>query len=154
MIFSSSSSLRLFEFLISLYPEDLRRDYGAEMAFVFGEDLETAWRETGLCGVMGVWRRALVEFVQLALPECASRPSVRVPALTLLGFLAMLSGFTGSSPSGVDFDYFHMVLLLPLFSPPLIFLFAILASQGVGIRQFGLSNRTDDEKRLCSKRAG
>jgi hypothetical protein len=146
MTFPSRLSLRLFEFLISLYPEDLQRDYGAEMALVFSDDLEAAWRETGLCGAVGVWRRALVEFVQLALPDCTSRPGVRVPALTILGFLAMLSGFTGSGGRRlVDFDYVHIVLLFPLFSPPLIFVFAILSSRDVGIRQFGLTKGTTGE---------
>jgi hypothetical protein len=49
--------------------------------------------------------------------------------------LLFLAGFATNGP----------MLLFPLFSPPLIFLFAILASRGVGIRQFGLSKRITGE---------
>ena len=33
-------SLRIYDRLLVLYPEDLRRDHGAEMALVFAEDLD------------------------------------------------------------------------------------------------------------------
>jgi hypothetical protein len=49
-------SSRLYDRLLGLYPEDLRRDFGADMALVFAEDLDTARREAGLRGVIRMWR--------------------------------------------------------------------------------------------------
>ncbi len=74
-------SSRIYRRLLVLYPEDLRRDYGADMAFVFAEDLEAARREAGLRGVVRVWRCALCEFFRFALPDHASSPAVSVPAI-------------------------------------------------------------------------
>ncbi len=74
---------RLYGRLLVLYPEDLRRDYGVEMALAFAEDLDTARRDAGLRGVIRVWRCALVEFMRFALPGCASSPAFRVPAISV-----------------------------------------------------------------------
>src|SRR5205807_1636717 len=52
-------SSRLYRRMLILYPEDLRRDYGAEMALVFADDLAAARRERGMRGVVRVWRCAL-----------------------------------------------------------------------------------------------
>ena len=87
---SPALSSRVYGRLIALYPDDLRRDYGAEMALTFADDLADAHREAGARGVIRVWRCALAEFVRLALPECASNPAVRVPAITFVFALACL----------------------------------------------------------------
>jgi hypothetical protein len=80
-------SARIYGWLVDFYPEDLRRDFGEEMVLVFEEEL----RDAGLAGAVRVWRRALVEFVRLALPNCVANPVLRVPAI-MLAFCAFSMG--------------------------------------------------------------
>jgi hypothetical protein len=80
-------SARIYGWLVAFYPEDLRRDFGEEMVLVFAEEL----RDAGLAGAVRVWRRALVEFVRLALPNCVANPALRVPAI-MLAFCAFSVG--------------------------------------------------------------
>ena len=68
---------RIYGWMLSLYPEELRREFGEEMALVFADEL----RDADLAGRIRVWRRALREFFSIALPNCASRPAARVPAI-------------------------------------------------------------------------
>lgn len=65
----------LYEKLMLLYPEDLRREFGAEMALAFADDIE-------LMGARRVWWCALSELLTVALPGQRSNPSVVVPALS------------------------------------------------------------------------
>ena len=65
----------LYEKLLRLYPEDLRREFGAEMALAFADDIE-------VLGAYRVWRCALGELLTVALPGQRSNPSVVVPALS------------------------------------------------------------------------
>lgn len=73
---------RIYGRLLLLYPADLRRDFGAEMAFVFSEDLAVARREAGAAGMLRVWRNTLRELLCLALPPLAAKPVVAVPVLS------------------------------------------------------------------------
>jgi hypothetical protein len=75
----SSLSSRIYGRLVALYPDDLRREYGDEMAFVFAEEL----RDTNLTGAIRVWRNALSEFFRFALPACAEKSAIRVPAISI-----------------------------------------------------------------------
>jgi hypothetical protein len=67
----------MYERLLYLYPEELRRDFGREMAMAFAADLED-W------GALRVWRCALGELMTVALPGCRSNPLVLSPALSFL----------------------------------------------------------------------
>lgn len=73
---------RIYGRLLLLYPAELRREFGAEMAFVFGEDLAAARREAGAAGVFSVWCHTLRELLRIALPPLAAKPIVAVPALS------------------------------------------------------------------------
>jgi len=109
-------SSRIYDRLLVFYPEDLRRDYGAEMALVFAEDLAASRREAGLRGAFRVWRRALVEFFRLAPPHWAANPAVRVPAI-MLAFSAFSRGidlallFARGAQARL-----HFVALIPMLS--------------------------------------
>ena len=74
-----SLSLRAYERLLILYPEDLRRDFGADMIEAFAEDLGAA---CGITGMLRVWRNALREMMQIAIPAWFELPGVVVPALS------------------------------------------------------------------------
>jgi hypothetical protein len=75
-------SSRMYERLLFLYPEELRREFGAEMALAFSDDLESAWSDARLAGVAQIWCYALRELLTVALPGQTSNPSVLVPALS------------------------------------------------------------------------
>ena len=72
-------SLRAYARLLILYPEDLRRDFGADMMEAFGEDLAAAH---GIGGALRVWRSALREVMQIAVPAWCEIPAVMVPLLS------------------------------------------------------------------------
>jgi hypothetical protein len=77
-----SLSSRMYERLLLFYPGDLRREFGAEMALAFSDDLESAWGAARLAGVAQIWWYALRELLTVALPGQTSNPSVLVPALS------------------------------------------------------------------------
>ncbi len=142
-------SSRIYGRLLVLYPEDLRRDYGAEMALVFAEDLDTAQRQAGMRGVIRVWRCALGEFVQFALPVCASSPAVRVPAVWFALSTAIMSGEMAMTLRNAwnAPTLFHAVcaaLLLPCLSTPLMFLAVVWTCRGNAIISLDLSNNTGE----------
>jgi len=74
----------LYERLLLLYPDDLRRDFGPEMALAFVDDLEEGWREARVAGVLQVWWWTLRELLTVALPSQRSNPSVLVPLLSFV----------------------------------------------------------------------
>ena len=79
MTSSLRRSLRAYERLLILYPEDLRRDFGADMMEAFAEDLAAA---RGIAATVGVWRSVLREFMRIAVPAWFEIPEVVVPLLS------------------------------------------------------------------------
>jgi hypothetical protein len=77
-------STRLYEKLLFLYPEDLRREYGSEMILAFADDMEAAWGDARVAGVLQIWWYALCEIVTVALPAQTSNPSVLAPFLSFV----------------------------------------------------------------------
>ena len=128
-------SSRLYLRLLAFYPEELRRDYAAEMALVFADDLASARSEAGARGALRVWRCAAGEFFRLALPTCIATPAVRVPAITIAIFAALISamlpfGLDPAPQARVHFLMLHAALLLPLFSTPFLALLSFWACRG------------------------
>jgi len=72
----------LYERLLALYPEDLRRDFGGEMAWAFADDIETAWCQRRTIGVILIWWCAVRELLTVALPGQVSNPCILAPALS------------------------------------------------------------------------
>jgi hypothetical protein len=143
-------SSRIYGCLLVLYPEDLRRDHGPEMTLVFSEDLDAARREAGMRGVIRVWRCALGEFLRLALPGCASSPTLRVPAISFVLFLAMITAFSATSlqrasNASAFLRVARMALLLPLFSTPFLFLVSVWACRGRAVISLGSSINAREE---------
>jgi hypothetical protein len=145
-------STRIYRWLLALYPEDLRRDYGEEMVLVFADEL----RDADFRGAVRAWRRALGEFFHFALPACASSSAVRVPAISLAIFLC-----STASVAVVDYRrapnahaFFHAlaaILAMPLLLTPYISLLAVWACRGRKLTALGLSHR--EEHAPCSKSA-
>jgi hypothetical protein len=87
----------LYEKLLLLYPEDLRREFGAEMALAFAVDIE-------IMGAPLVWWCALRELLTVALPGQMSNRSVVVPALSFA-----LAAFTQSVELWIGMHQAHPV---------------------------------------------
>lgn len=139
-------SSRIYGRLLVLYPDDLRRDYGADMALVFAEDLDMARQEAGMRGVIRVWRCALGELLRFALPGCASHPAVMVPAIWFAFSFAIMSFEIAMEMrhTPVVMTPFHAVcaaLLLPALTTPLFSLVTIWACRSGTVISLGLSNR-------------
>jgi hypothetical protein len=127
-----SFSSRIYACLLTFYPEDLRRDYGADMALVFAEDLAAARRETGVRGTICVWRWTVGDFLRLALPCWISTPALRMPAISFALFAGMMPGILlaglGHPANALpNFQGLRFALLLPLFSAPVIGLASLCA---------------------------
>ncbi len=97
-------SARIYSVFLSLYPADLRRDFGEEMTQVFLEDLENSRRRRGLFGAAQVWWRSVRELCRIVLPLEVSRREVAVPVLAFFvqeffcAGLLLLSPFDPSMP--------------------------------------------------------
>ncbi len=56
-------SVRLYRWLIKVYPASFRRAYGTEMTQVFHDLAGDAWRQRGVVGLMKVWLRLVPDVV-------------------------------------------------------------------------------------------
>ena len=75
-------SLRAYRGLLALYPEDLRRDFGAEMLEEFEDDLSAECTAHSIRGAIRVWRIALRETIQIVLPPWRQNPALAVSAIS------------------------------------------------------------------------
>jgi hypothetical protein len=148
---SADWSAHLYGRLLLLYPDDLRRDFGAEMVLAFNDDMASARRDAGVRGVLRVWRCALGEVMRLALPAHLASPAVLVPALLLaftfatIGFEIMLGLHARSSPP----TFFHAIMpAFPLLSfiTPVIGLGAVWICHGSETLSLGLCDPPDRER--------
>ena len=126
-----SMGVRIYGRMVMLYPEDLRREYGAEMTLVFEEDL----RASRMAGAIQLWLRAFGELLRIALPAGAATPAVRVPAITLGLFLVMASApLQLALPNAM-----RVVLTMPLLSTPWISLAVLWACRSRSLVSLHLS---------------
>lgn len=54
-----SISNEAFRRFVILYPSDLRREFGDDLAEVFSQQIETAWEENAWRGIAGAWLNVL-----------------------------------------------------------------------------------------------
>jgi hypothetical protein len=87
--------LACYRSLLWLYPPGLRREYGSEMAEVFGQLLLVEWTRRGKPGVAAAGFRALGEVFTVAIPGQLSSDWVILACLSLAinsGVLGLLVG--------------------------------------------------------------
>lgn len=108
--------LKTYRAALYLYPQDLRREFGNDMAEAFEEDLRHS-------GPIQVWSVAVRELLRIGLPGLMRNPAVAVPvlsaalnmaALTLELSLALLHPKSGITPSQV---VAHVILIGFLTAP-------------------------------------
>ena len=71
--------------LLWVCPEELRRDFGADMELVFADDIADSWLEAGIPGVIRVWRCAACERLRIRVVKHCIRVCAHS---TILPFIA------------------------------------------------------------------
>jgi hypothetical protein len=87
--------------LLWLYPPDLRRAYGNDMADVFNQLLFAEWKSRGMRGVAAAGRRAIGEVFTIAIPGQLVSDWMITTILSLVitsGVLGSLVGVMMSRP--------------------------------------------------------
>lgn len=77
--------------LLLLYPFELRFEFGEEMAWMFGLELDDALENRRIAGFLGVWWRALAEVPWIALPRCIPTRALVTPALGMMVQMVVLA---------------------------------------------------------------
>ena len=96
---SMRTTLKAYTLLLTLYPLELRREFGAEMGEVFEQQLQGAWEESGAKGWVRVWLCAIGELLYVAVPAQLGQPIFIVPTLSLISnSLLFLALFQQLSP--------------------------------------------------------
>jgi hypothetical protein len=75
---------RIYRYLLSLYPKELRRRFGADMMEVFEDLLSDAYSERRAIGIASLWCNALWEFASVALPTRLSSPAIIAATLSFV----------------------------------------------------------------------
>ena len=89
-------SRKVYATSLVFYPNELRREFGAEMVEVFDEQVSEAYSRRGFPGLLRVWFSATMEFVAIALPgRLAERMVPIVGVTTALALLVWFSGYIG-----------------------------------------------------------
>ena len=87
-------SRQAYGVLLIFYPREFRQRFAGEMADVFEQQLQGAFEESGLRGMLRIWLCAIGELLFVALPAQLGQPIVVVPTLSLISnsilFLALL----------------------------------------------------------------
>lgn len=90
------SSALIYRGILSIYPSDLRHNFGDEMAGAFTDDLEDALidahRTHRLAPVARVWWHALSEVLGIAIPGRLANEALLAPAVSLALHLALVGG--------------------------------------------------------------
>jgi hypothetical protein len=111
----------LYQRLLLFYPQDLRREFGAEMALAFVEDIKNM-------GGVRVWWCAIHELLNVALPGQRSNPSVLVPV-----FSFALTALTESAELWLGSHQAGHVAYPPIFDWAVLVIFPSLLNASVGL---------------------
>lgn len=136
---TGSASERVYRSLLRAYPEDLRREYGEEMARTFRDLRRRELEGRGARGIALLWGRALPELVFTALKERSTMlgrnlaQNAYLPATTAIvtrwGSLSALLGGTTGTAAYCFLGFFPYLPLL------VVLLFSVLLST---LGSFGL----------------
>ena len=89
-------SRKVYATSLVLYPNELRREFGAEMVEFFDEQVSEAYSRSGFPGLLRVWFSATREFVTIALPGRLAERMVPIVAVTAaLALMAWFAGYIG-----------------------------------------------------------
>ena len=86
-------SCRLYSLVMPLYPGTLRRQFGADMADVFEQQIRGECARHGFAGLARVWFDIVSDVIQSSLPEEINWQRALVPVLSLLSSFALFALF-------------------------------------------------------------
>ena len=75
------TSRRVYTWLLGLYPQEHRSEYGAEMVRLFTDQCRSAINQRGRPGLVALWLRTLVDLGKTALIEHLSSPQAKTGLL-------------------------------------------------------------------------
>jgi hypothetical protein len=78
-------SSRVYRTALLLYPADLRREFGDDMAAAFAEDIS---HSGNIAARLRVWRCCFIELLRIAIPAQKDNPLVMVPVFAFLAATA------------------------------------------------------------------
>lgn len=111
----------IYQKLLLFYPQDLRRQFGAEMTLAFTEDIENM-------GTRRVWWCAIREVLTVALPDQRSNRTVLVPA-----FSFALTALTAIAELWIGSHQRFRVEYPPIFDWVVLVIFPSLMNAFVGL---------------------
>ena len=124
----------VYVWLLSFYPDDLRREYGEEMVLVFADELRSR-------GALRVWWNTLSELFRIALPHSLSLPAFRVPLIGIAFSIISLSAEFLMHVATHQPARFAIAATFPSFIPMLLPCIVIWACRGRGVTSLNLTGR-------------
>jgi hypothetical protein len=114
-------SIWIYQKLLFLYPAELRREFGDEMTLAFADDLESAWGDARVAGVIQIWRYALGELLTVALPGQTANPYVLSPFFAFLAtsFTQSMAVWIGAHQVQIPHIY-HAQIVEAMWLPVLV----------------------------------
>lgn len=136
------ASERFYRLLLLLYPAEMRRRFGGDMAELFRDRLRQEWRTRGRLGLIRAWRRTLLDLLSNSLMERFQELRQRVlPA-------AAPASHTGTPPGGNSFLaglgrdlHYALRSLLRHPAPSVLIVLALALGVGANAAMFGLVDR-------------
>jgi len=114
-----TTSERVYQLLLWLYPSDYRREYGADMMQLFRDLRRDALRERGAAGLIDLWMHVIIDFAVSILAEyrrhgasLSGTPFARSSGslLMLVGCLFALGSISQLQP-GSHYNFYGLYLL-------------------------------------------
>ena len=97
-----SVSSRLYRWMLLAYPQELRSEFGREIAKTFDRQLSDSWDSKRMWGVISLWTCVILEFFSIAIAYRVTL--LAVPCIsTIITAIAFSALMAMSVPSAQDF---------------------------------------------------
>jgi hypothetical protein len=146
-------SLRLYRYLLLVYPSAFRREYGSLMLQVFGDCARAQFSRSGVLGLLTWWGRAMLDTVQTAVEEHSQRgvdmskekfEKLSGWALLVGGPLILIGWLAGTRPVYEPHNYFSVWIdqYANVLTMPLVGMGILLLAVGFGglLARFGAAS--------------
>jgi hypothetical protein len=131
-------SERLYTWLLLAYPPSFRREFGEEMALVFGDCCRDAWRQGRALGLASLWLRVAGDWAASVVRERIHSAEAAMNGKSLAGLLLVVFSF-----GNILYD---AVTVKAAMGIPAIFLTALAAGLGGALLARGASAHPKTEQ--------
>ena len=131
-------SERVYRWLLRAYPEAFRREFGEEMALVFGDSCRDAWRESRSFGLASLWLRVAGDWATSVAHERIHSAEAAMNGKILAGLLLVAFSF-----GNILYD---AVTVKAAMGIPAIFLTALAAGLGGALLARGTAARREAQQ--------